>query len=798
VTGLYCPYTINILRETETLISVSGQVGVPLATNMTADLGVIQALHQVAIAGELTLAEADTLGALLYEHLLPSGARDVFLQRYRSARDQHALLPIKMVINGASLPGLAALPWEFTAVPADEGADWFSTAEHLSFSRALSSNSLVWSLRTVAPGTPMRLVLAVSAPEQDDEGNELGEVAYEGVKNALDALQQSAPDRFQVHLVKPATADSVYDALKRYKPSAFHFIGHGRLAEYEGAAIGQIALEGELRGVGRWVPSDEFSRMFSAHVPDLVVLQACESAAAPASQAFLGIAQRVVQQGVPLVVAMQYRIENYAARLFAEQFYRQIADGSSVDRAVQVGRAALSRQTPAKNAAGAELHTGFATPVLFRQVEDAHLFASDAVARVALQAGATATPAPLAAVHAAAAELADLLRSATWSVDDARRAYFATVPDQPDFRDGLPLGDDSGFLTECLARLATAPVPADMVPPLLRFAARLHGASVDPGLNDKLENWCRRTAQTFGIAERVPHLLAEYADCEDSATEYWSLIVKIQPTSSDTCKIEAWLLGDEPEQTRALATGDDAITLSVGIGSTGRVIPGLDAVLRDMLVRALDQIAIDAHLVVEFVLPNVLLWDDAAAYPFIQGTLPRLIGRAHPVVVRSLNRMYDGSMRLSRADWARKWSVLKLRQSEAGEHTIRWIERSEDLSMSRLVETLDRPDVTFVGLEVRPAREVTPEQDPLAAVLSLGLPAAVWPATADAISDRHAFRDLIVGKPLGELPDRLYRLRQNGSSPAQEELALMWDNFDRKPPDVDSFLRAPARLGRRA
>ena len=86
-----------------------------------------------------------------------------------------------------------------------------------------------------------------------------------------------------------------------------------------------------------------------------------------ASQAFVGVASKIVQQNVPVVVAMQYEIINAAASQFAYEFYERLAKDNSVDIAVQNGRLTLALDSQYRN-------RGFATPAIFMRVQDGYLF----------------------------------------------------------------------------------------------------------------------------------------------------------------------------------------------------------------------------------------------------------------------------------------------------------------------------------------------------------------------------------------------------------------------------------------
>jgi hypothetical protein len=102
------------------------------------------------------------------------------------------------------------------------------------------------------------------------------------------------------------------------------------------------------------------------HLPAVVFLQACDGGTLSSARGLTGVASKVVQRNVPVVVAMQYPVSNAAALAFACQFYQRLAAGDPVDQAAQEGRRVLWYQYIGRRE--------FATPVLFLRVREGRLF----------------------------------------------------------------------------------------------------------------------------------------------------------------------------------------------------------------------------------------------------------------------------------------------------------------------------------------------------------------------------------------------------------------------------------------
>jgi hypothetical protein len=151
------------------------------------------------------------------------------------------------------------------------------------------------------------------------------------------------------------------------KPHIFHFIGHGQLQNAEGEEVGQIALVKKVFNTALWVDAGFFAGLFKRHLPGVVLLQACESATLSTSQAFAGVASKIVEENIPVVVAMQYEVSNITASQFAYEFYERLAKGEPVDIAAQNGRYTIALDTQYRK-------RDFATPVVFMRVQDGYLF----------------------------------------------------------------------------------------------------------------------------------------------------------------------------------------------------------------------------------------------------------------------------------------------------------------------------------------------------------------------------------------------------------------------------------------
>lgn len=303
------------------------------------------------------------LGEALFNALFDPVLRQDFVSLYNQAvHQENKLLRIELDIDERALPDVAALPWEFMRLPTDAnlGTLWVGSAPDLIFSRR-RSQWFVPNPIQLKEGEKLRIGLAVAAP------GDLGDVEYTKVVEGLEKLAEKKPDQFELLPVLNNADPTSLDDLLAKEPHVLHFIGHGQLVEEGIRTEGQIALVDDILGDAMWVGADFFAELLNRHRPGIVMLQACEGGMLSSSQAFVGAASRIVQQNIPVVVAMQYEVSNSTAVRFALKFYQEVADGSPVDRAAQNGRRAIGLATQYKM-------RDFATPVIFMRVEDGHLF----------------------------------------------------------------------------------------------------------------------------------------------------------------------------------------------------------------------------------------------------------------------------------------------------------------------------------------------------------------------------------------------------------------------------------------
>ena len=159
-------------------------------------------------------------------------------------------------------------------------------------------------------------------------------------ENLSAAFAALPPDLLQIDVLNAAVTPERLECALAAGYHILHFIGHGTFNSRRGQAAlylqdetgnTHIATESDL--------SDLFKRQ--ATRSHLVFLTACQSAERSTVDAFVGLAPRLVQAGVPAVVAMQDRVAMAAAQKLTPVFYEELARHGEVDRALNAARSLL-------------------------------------------------------------------------------------------------------------------------------------------------------------------------------------------------------------------------------------------------------------------------------------------------------------------------------------------------------------------------------------------------------------------------------------------------------------------------
>ncbi len=325
--------------------------------------------------GTISSTNLQALGATFYQSLFV-GEIGMLLNRALGETIGNEALGLRMRLR-INPPELAALPWEFLYSP--ERRLFLAASVKTPLSRYLN---LPEPLRQLACPEKINLLVVITQNSGLDTTAE---------RQALEKVATQLRDRLTVDFLEgEATSAAIREALRKKEYHIFHYAGHGafNVAQASKPAYTSIAdkmsalhlssrmtdeafiyLDHEEK-LTEPITAEQFAHFFTDYpFTRLVFLNACQGATRSSHQALAGVAPQLVLRGVPAVVAMQEKIDNDDAILFATEFYAELCherDGGQVEVAISRARKALLQEEP--NSAV------FGNPVLYLRAEDGQLW----------------------------------------------------------------------------------------------------------------------------------------------------------------------------------------------------------------------------------------------------------------------------------------------------------------------------------------------------------------------------------------------------------------------------------------
>jgi hypothetical protein len=290
------------------------------------------------------------VGRRLSEAVLGGDVRSLFDRCRARARERREPIQLHVDTEG---PNVSRIPWELLTDP-DVPDDYLALRYPVIRTPHLLDSPP--PPQRLVP--PMRVLGVVSTPH--DLPSLDVEAEHLEVSRALGKLNS---DLVYVEWLASDRWADLANAV-RFRPwHVLHFIGHGGFDRETGSGYIELADDD---GRAMHVSGTDLGHLVAAN-PELrlVVLNACEQAVAGTQGVFSSTAAKLMREGVPAVVAMQYEISDDAAVVFSSQFYEALARGLPVD-----GCVTLARETVKVTLGSLE----WATPVLFLASDQRQLF----------------------------------------------------------------------------------------------------------------------------------------------------------------------------------------------------------------------------------------------------------------------------------------------------------------------------------------------------------------------------------------------------------------------------------------
>ncbi len=278
---------------------------------------------------------AQHVGALLMNMLIPGLDEGVksLLAAQQEAQAQGTTVQLSLVSEAAEVQ---ALPWELLFHPE---LKFLTTHPDFTFLRRFARPDD--EVRVPAP-LPLRVLLCIASPEDLDP--ERSRLDFENEENFLFEQIADAYGRgvIDIDVAEDGTLKTLEQRLMSQHYHILHLSMHGRMTE----AGPVLAFEDDATGRTRLVEPETLLSLWkkgASRVP-CIVLSACQTAQADTERAIPSFTQVLIQQGVPHVIGMRRSVADTAATYFAGYFYRAVAEGLPIDRAVVEARRAVQQQ----------------------------------------------------------------------------------------------------------------------------------------------------------------------------------------------------------------------------------------------------------------------------------------------------------------------------------------------------------------------------------------------------------------------------------------------------------------------
>ena len=295
---------------------------------------------------------AKTFGSSLYDAVFADEVGTCFRRSLDEAENEGKGLRVRLRLTG--VPELADIPWEYLY---PQGLRRFLVLSSLT--PVVRYLELPRELSALRVESPLKVLLVVSSPRDLATLDTAAEIAR--IDLALGA--QLERGQITVTATPNGTLSALRAVLRHDTFHVLHFIGHGGFDPTSGE--GMLAFEDDHR-TSHLVSGADLATLLHDHRSlRLAVLNACEGARQSPSDPFSGVAQSLVQQGMPAVVAMQFEITDVAATAFSQEFYASIADGYPIDAALAQARLAVFSE---------DNDVEWGTPVLYLRARDGRIF----------------------------------------------------------------------------------------------------------------------------------------------------------------------------------------------------------------------------------------------------------------------------------------------------------------------------------------------------------------------------------------------------------------------------------------
>jgi hypothetical protein len=306
-------------------------------------------LSQDRAASPLSLVD---LGQELFSALFQGTLRDSWLTAQGIAQHRGEVLRLRLGLKGSRL---SRLPWE--VLQAGDGAGErprsslpsrpLATGTDVIFSRYQPGIGLATGLLPIEPDQPLRILMAIAAPTDQDQLNLKREASHlqQELRDQDNAVPEGAVGslpNIQLTILEQPGREQLTQALEQGRYQVFHFAGHSNL----GVAGGSLYLVNHKTGLTETLSGDDLAGLLANNHIQMAVFNSCRGAYTAAAEPMAeledhNLAAALVGRGIPAVLAMAERIPDDVALTLTRLFYRNLKQGYPVDLSLSRARQGL-------------------------------------------------------------------------------------------------------------------------------------------------------------------------------------------------------------------------------------------------------------------------------------------------------------------------------------------------------------------------------------------------------------------------------------------------------------------------
>ncbi len=228
-------------------------------------------------------------------------------------------------IESPQTPEVAAIPWELIHID----------GEFLSLNFGTPVRRMIdgyCGIKELSLNKPLKMALLSATPS----GLDTLLIEKEQIRFARSIGHLISKNQLVVHEIINCTREKLASALRYNNYDIIYFTGHGTYAR----GTGYLCLE-DLDGKREMIDSLEFARLMSGSLPRLVFLNCCQSGASDvrtASDTFRDVARKLIEVGVPDIIATQTSIFDEHAQIFMKAFFDEIFSEYNISNAITRAR----------------------------------------------------------------------------------------------------------------------------------------------------------------------------------------------------------------------------------------------------------------------------------------------------------------------------------------------------------------------------------------------------------------------------------------------------------------------------